>query len=111
MPSTRAHATARTRRHEEQKVDRISARTFNSIMPTVIISRVAAVLLSAAITAACGSSRRAGPVILISIDTVRADHLPMYGYRAVRTPALDALAADAIVFENAYAHSPQTLPS
>jgi tetratricopeptide (TPR) repeat protein len=50
-------------------------------------------------------------VILISIDTLRADHLPIYGYRAVRTPAIDALAADGLVFENAYAHAPQTLPS
>src|SRR2546428_5231184 len=52
-----------------------------------------------------------GPIILISIDTLRADHLPTYGYRAVRTPTIDAFAADGIVFENAYAHSPQTLPS
>lgn len=52
-----------------------------------------------------------GPVILISIDTLRADHLPIYGYRAVPAPAMAALAADGIVFENAYAHSPQTLPS
>jgi arylsulfatase A-like enzyme/predicted Zn-dependent protease len=50
-------------------------------------------------------------VILISIDTLRADHLPAYGYRSVTTRAIDALAADGIVFENAYAHSPQTLPS
>lgn len=52
-----------------------------------------------------------GPVILISIDTLRADHLPAYGYRAVKTPAIDALAADGVVFEHAYAHSAQTLPS
>ena len=52
-----------------------------------------------------------GPIVLISIDTLRADHLPVYGYRSVRTPTIDALAADGIVFENAYAHSPQTLPS
>src|SRR5204862_7722246 len=51
------------------------------------------------------------PVILISIDTLRADHLPAYGSRSVRTPAIDALAAEGIVFENAYAHAPQTLPS
>jgi tetratricopeptide (TPR) repeat protein len=51
------------------------------------------------------------PIILISIDTLRADHLPVYGYRKVKTPAIDALAADGIVFERAYAHSPQTLPS
>ena len=56
-------------------------------------------------------SRVHGPLILISIDTLRADHVPIYGYRAVRTPAIDALAAGGVVFENAYAHAPQTLPS
>ena len=35
------------------------------------------------------------PVILISIDTLRADHLPAYGYRGGRTPDLDALAREA----------------
>jgi choline-sulfatase len=52
-----------------------------------------------------------GPIILISIDTLRADHLPVYGYRKVKTPAIDALAADGIVFERAYSHAPQTLPA
>jgi arylsulfatase A-like enzyme/thioredoxin-like negative regulator of GroEL len=52
-----------------------------------------------------------GPIILISIDTLRADHLPVYGYTHVRTPAIDALAADGVVFERAYSHSPQTLPA
>jgi tetratricopeptide (TPR) repeat protein len=52
-----------------------------------------------------------GPVILISIDTLRADHLPAYGYKAIATPAIDSLARDGVVFERAYAHSTQTLPS
>src|SRR3954453_7008964 len=52
-----------------------------------------------------------GPIIVISIDTLRADHLPAYGYRGVRTPAIDALAADGVVFERAYSHAPQTLPA
>ncbi|MEO8259550.1 MAG: sulfatase-like hydrolase/transferase [Acidobacteriota bacterium] len=52
-----------------------------------------------------------GPIILISIDTLRADHLPVYGYRGVKTPAIDALAADGVVFERAYSHAPQTLPA
>jgi tetratricopeptide (TPR) repeat protein len=52
-----------------------------------------------------------GPIIIISIDTLRADHLPIYGYRSVATPAIDALARDGVVFERAYAHAPQTLPS
>ena len=52
-----------------------------------------------------------GPIVLISIDTLRADRVGAYGYGAARTPTLDALAADGVLFENAYAHSPQTLPS
>lgn len=52
-----------------------------------------------------------GPIVLISIDTLRADRLPAYGYTRVKTPALDALAADSVVFERAYSHSPQTLPA
>jgi arylsulfatase A-like enzyme/Tfp pilus assembly protein PilF len=50
-------------------------------------------------------------VILISIDTLRADHLPAYGYAGVATPAIDALAHDGVVFENAYSQIPLTLPS
>ena len=52
-----------------------------------------------------------GPIVLISIDTLRADHLPVYGYTGVRTPAIDALAATSTVFERAYSHAPQTLPA
>ena len=52
-----------------------------------------------------------GPIVLISIDTLRADHLPLYGYSKLATPAIYALAADGVVFERAWAHSPQTLPS
>ena len=52
-----------------------------------------------------------GPIIVLSIDTLRADHLPAYGYKKVKTPAIDALAADGVVFERAYSHAPQTLPA
>src|SRR5881394_1902105 len=52
-----------------------------------------------------------GPIIVISIDTLRADHLPAYGYRKVKTPAIDALAGDGVVFDRAYSHTPQTLPA
>ena len=50
-------------------------------------------------------------MIVISIDTLRADHLPAYGYAGVATPGIDALAADSAVFERCLAHTPQTLPS
>ena len=52
-----------------------------------------------------------GPIVLITIDSLRADRLPAYGYGRIQTPALDALATDGIVFERAYAHAPQTLPA
>ncbi|HEX2642837.1 MAG TPA: sulfatase-like hydrolase/transferase, partial [Thermoanaerobaculia bacterium] len=61
----------------------------------------------------CGerSAAPGAPVIVISIDTLRADRLPAYGYRKVETPALDRFRADAILCERAYSHYPMTLPS
>jgi choline-sulfatase len=50
-------------------------------------------------------------VVLISIDTLRADHLPAYGYAGVQTPHLDRFRKDAILFGNAYSHVPLTLPA
>ena len=52
-----------------------------------------------------------GPLVLISIDTLRADRLPAYGYKGTRTPHIDRLVADGVLFEQAYTHSPQTLPA
>ena len=51
------------------------------------------------------------PVVLISIDTLRSDHLPAYGYQGIATPSIDAFRRDAVLFERAYAHVPLTLPS
>jgi choline-sulfatase len=51
------------------------------------------------------------PIILISVDTLRSDHLPAYGYAGVETPALDALRKDSILYERAWSHVPLTLPS
>jgi choline-sulfatase len=51
------------------------------------------------------------PVILISIDTLRADHLSCYGYQHLETPAIDALAAGGTLFSEASSQIPITLPS
>ena len=51
------------------------------------------------------------PVVLISVDTLRSDRLPFYGYGKVETPALSGLRADSILFERAYTHVPLTLPA
>src|SRR5436190_2059543 len=50
-------------------------------------------------------------LLLVTLDTTRADHLGCYGYVAARTPALDALAARGVLFENSYTVVPLTLPS
>src|SRR5215471_2384890 len=50
-------------------------------------------------------------VVLMTIDTLRADHVGVYGYSAARTPTLDALARDGVRFERAFATAPITLAS
>jgi len=50
-------------------------------------------------------------VVLITIDTLRADHIGCYGYKQIKTPNIDALAADGARFESAFAVVPVTLPS
>jgi len=50
-------------------------------------------------------------VVLVTVDTLRADHLGCYGNPTVRTPSLDALARDGVLFESCYAQSHITLPS
>jgi len=49
--------------------------------------------------------------VLITIDTLRADRLNAYGYERGRTPAISALAADGVLFENVIVQTPITLPS
>ncbi len=50
-------------------------------------------------------------VILITIDTLRADHVASYGARNVKTPTLDGLAADGVIFDRAISQVPLTWPS
>jgi len=50
-------------------------------------------------------------VVLITIDTLRADHLGCYGYQQIKTPNIDALAADGVRFARAFTPVPVTLPS
>ena len=75
------------------------------------------VALSAALAAAGGwryaraSAPLSGPIIVVSIDTLRADHLPAYGYSKIQTPAIDLLASNGVVFERAYSHATDTLPA
>lgn len=58
-----------------------------------------------------GARRPRPNVILVSIDTLRADHLGCYGYGPPTSPAIDRFRADAVLFREAIAHAPSTLPS
>lgn len=50
-------------------------------------------------------------ILLVTVDTLRADHLGCYGSKTVSTPAVDALAVRGTLFARAFAHTPSTLPS
>ena len=57
------------------------------------------------------STERPLNVLLITLDTTRADRLGCYGYSPASTPVLDRLAKKGVLFERAYAPVPLTLPS
>ena len=65
----------------------------------------------AAIVACGGGAGNRPSIILIVIDTLRPDHLGTYGYLRSTSPAIDARAADAAVFERAFSNSSWTLPA
>jgi arylsulfatase A-like enzyme/Flp pilus assembly protein TadD len=113
-PSRGAGRRSRHWRHSRQ----VATQQTGSFPAPQHRGRAAACALLALAAAACGRATGGKPVIapgtpvvLVSIDTLRADHLPAYGYRGVATPALDALRREAILYTRAYAHTPLTLPS
>src|SRR5262245_44827307 len=79
------------------------------------LRRVAALLLVGFAPWVCGCREKVSPrsrsLLLVTIDTVRADHLGVYGHRNVETPALDRLAREGVRFEHAESAVPLTLPS
>ncbi len=65
-------------------------------------------------TVACGGGDEAAPpvnIILISIDSLRADHMQAYGYERPTSPNLDRLAQEGALFETVIAESSWTIPS
>ena len=81
-----------------------------------------AVLLLLALTLSCGEGDSTDTVrlperdqdwnvVLIIIDTLRADHLGSYGYGRDTSPSIDMLAAQSTLFENAYSASSWTRPA
>jgi len=73
---------------------------------------LALALAVASLAAGCGGEELRDPnLVLVTVDTVRADHLGCYGDRAAITPWLDKIAAEGIRFEQASSAVPLTLPS
>jgi arylsulfatase A-like enzyme len=70
-----------------------------------------ALLLLAALGGGCRRGAPPPSVILVSIDTLRPDHLGCYGYGRPTSPEIDRFRAEAVLFEQAIAHAPSTLPS
>lgn len=80
-----------------------------ALLPTIILCILSGVLpFGAPASAQTAADKNAPDVYLITIDTLRADHVGCYGYKQVDTPALDALAADGVRFSEAFTHSPIT---
>jgi arylsulfatase A-like enzyme/tetratricopeptide (TPR) repeat protein len=72
--------------------------------------RITLLLPALLFLAACGGTPLPD-VVLVTLDTTRADRVGAMGDRTARTPVLDALAARGVVFERAFASAPLTLPS
>src|SRR5256885_2108903 len=91
---------------------RSHAGTRSPFLMTVAIVLIVAVAAFYARRAWSGRSRGHRPnVLLITIDTLRWDHVGCYGAAQAATPVLDALAARGVRFETAIAHAPLTAPS
>jgi arylsulfatase A-like enzyme len=78
----------------------------------ILLVCLAGLILSGCSTLSPGKvDTRGCNVILVIIDDLRPDHLGCYGYKKNVSPAIDALAADSVLFENAFSQAPYTLPS
>ncbi len=76
-----------------------------------IVRALAMLLLLAALPGKAQSAYRGKSIVLISVDTLRADHLGCYGYTRPTSPHIDRFAASATRFRRAYATAPWTIPS
>ena len=68
-------------------------------------------LIQALASCSAGSPPTFDHIVLISIDTLRADHLGSYGNERVETPRIDAFASEGVLFEQHVSVAPVTLPS
>ena len=92
----------------------MSCRRFRGGRPisrTRRLALAAALALFAIQAAFCGHRGAPPNILLVTLDTTRADHLGAYGDHGAQTPTLDRFAAEGILFERAIAAAPLTLPA
>ena len=78
---------------------------------TKILALIIILLIAAAATHLLTKPKKIKNVLLITLDTTRADHMSCYGFPKNTTPNIDAIAAEGILFENAVSPIPLTLPA
>lgn len=78
---------------------------------SAFVAGLCAVLFGVLMTAGCKQPPPPDNFILITLDTQRADYLSSYGATKVKTPNLDGLARQGILFENCFSHIPITAAS
>jgi arylsulfatase A-like enzyme len=109
VPAIGTNETARyaIRAHRHFKLRKLALTSF------VLAAAALMPRLEASANDAARQARPQAPanVVLISIDTLRADRLGTYGYKKNTSPNIDRLAKQAVVFETAYAQASWTLPS
>lgn len=76
-----------------------------------MLALVAALGLAFALPSSVPAPRPAWNVVLVLVDTLRADHMGLYGYSRPTTPELDRFARQALVFDRAYSQSACTFPT
>jgi arylsulfatase len=77
----------------------------------ISVERVRRYIVLALFALCACSPRPAGDILLITVDTLRPDHLGLYGYERATSPNLDRYFSDAAIFERAYATNAHTSPS
>ncbi|MCJ7487896.1 MAG: sulfatase-like hydrolase/transferase, partial [Candidatus Aminicenantes bacterium] len=120
----RSHQEVKRRRHPKKVQARLSSVAKTPGERSRRRPPVGAILIAAAALVGGGiyfagrgpgksGAKKAGRlnVLLVTLDTTRADRLGCYGYLGGKTPNLDALAAAGVLFQNVYAQVPLTLPS
>src|SRR5262249_40864805 len=116
MPTTRQRAVYRRTRRRARSPTRFRRRTVLAVRVSIasrapLGKRIALAIAWSAYLSGCGPAARPPSILLITVDTLRADHLALYGYSRATSPNLEHWFAHGWVFDRAYATEASTTPS